>query len=454
VLVGVGILALCVWLVLRLARAITTPLRALQHTAERATTGDFGERAPETGPAELAAVAAGFNRLMEGLPRLQQQLGESEARHREMIEKLSRNLPGLIYVSHVEPTTGRVSYPLVGAGLGQLFELDPADVAHDFTPVVERIHPRDRDRVMGEIGAANEALRPFSIEYRVVLPRAGLRHHLSQAHPEQREDGVIVWYGAVVDVTELRTAQQALENANATLEQRIAQRTAALAASNEALESFSYSVAHDLRAPLASIDGFAQGMAQSLRKGDPDRALNYSERVVANAHRMNLLIEGFLALARASRASLVDSPVDQQRLVHEVLAELPCSAAAHVDVAPLPRVRADQATLRQVWQNLLSNALKYSGKRERPVVRVGCSDDGDEVVFWVQDNGAGFDPDYADKLFTPFTRLHKPEEFEGTGVGLALVRRIVERHGGRIWAQSRPGEGATFSFTMPRGRML
>ncbi|RYY54197.1 MAG: hypothetical protein EOO24_63875, partial [Comamonadaceae bacterium] len=298
-------------------------------------------------------------------------------------------------------------------------------------------------------------LTPFVAEYRMVLPRAGVRHVLGQAQPELQADGAVMFYGCVTDVSTLHEVQLALEEGNRTLEHRIGERTAELAQANQALESFSYSVAHDLRAPLASIEGFAQAMREALDRGDADRARGHAERVVVNAARMNTLIEGFLSLARAGRKPLVDTPVDQQRLVAEVLAELPRPAGLRLDVQPLPRVSADQATLRQVWHNLLSNAFKYTGRTDRPAVFITCADGGQgELVFSVQDNGAGFDPAYADKLFTPFARLHKADEFEGTGVGLALVRRIVERHGGRIWARSEPGHGATFSFSLPRERLL
>lgn len=242
---------------------------------------------------------------------------------------------------------------------------------------------------------------------------------------------------------------------NDTLEQRIAERTEELARANEALESFSYSVAHDLRAPLDSISGFAGVVAESLRSGNHERALALSARVVANASRMSGMIEAFLTLARAGRGPFVEMAVDLGRMVNEVLEEVQPPGTAVVDVAQLPQVLADPAMLRQVWQNLLSNALKYSTGRSPQRVQVDWIEDEDGfAVFRIADNGVGFDMAYVSRLFAPFSRLHKADEFEGTGVGLSLVRRIVERHGGRVWAQAEPGVGATFCFTLPPQRIL
>jgi signal transduction histidine kinase/HAMP domain-containing protein len=453
-LVGLAMVALCVWLVLRIGRSITEPLQALRRTAAAAANGDFSLRAHERGPAELAAVAAGFNHMLEQLPELQRELRASELRNRSLLEKISSNVPGAIFMFQILPD-GRTRIPFASHALQAVFDLSPAEVLNDARAAVDRVHPMDRGRVERAMQQAARTLTPFVAEYRLLLPRSGVRHVLGHALPEAMPDGSVMFYVSVTDVSLLHEAQSALEEANRTLEQRIGERTGELAQANQALESFSYSVAHDLRAPLASIEGFAQAMAEALHRGDAARASGYAERVVANTARMNLLIEAFLSLARAGREPLVDSPVDLERLVAEVLAEVPQPPTARIDVQPLPRVLADQATLRQVWHNLLSNAFKYSGQRDRPVVFVTSQMAvNGELVFSVQDNGAGFDPAYADKLFTPFSRLHKADEFEGTGVGLALVRRIVERHGGRIWARSEPDGGATFSFTLPRERLL
>jgi signal transduction histidine kinase len=451
-LAGLGVLLGCGALVLALGRRVVRPLRALAQTAHDVAQGRWDRRAPEDGPAELAVVAARFNDMLERLPVLQQQLVASEERHRLLLEKLSRNVPGMIY-QFVLRGDGHGSLPFVSEQIRTMFELEPEAVMEDATRLQDRIHPDDRPGVEQAIAASFHALTPFEAHYRVVLPRGGLRHYMTQSRPETAGEGEVRWWGCTVDVTQLRAAERGLQDLNDSLERRIAARTAELASANEALEAFAYSVAHDLRAPLHAVEGFSEAIPGLLERGDLPRAKHLSERVVANARRMNVLIDGFLALATTGRAPLQERAVSLQRLVDEVLAELPRPAAARIAVQPLPVLRADPATLRQVWWNLLSNAFKYSARREHPRVEVSWTQRDGEAVFSVRDNGAGFDPDQADRLFLPFRRLHDASEFEGTGIGLAQVRRIVEAHGGRIWAEGAPDAGASFHFALPAQRL-
>jgi signal transduction histidine kinase len=236
----------------------------------------------------------------------------------------------------------------------------------------------------------------------------------------------------------------------AELEARVQSRTAELEASNKELESFSYSVSHDLRAPLRAVDGYARMLEEdhgARLDGEGRRLL----AVVREASmRMGQLIDDLLAFSRLGRQEPSRRPLDMTALAREVLAELNSGARAHVELSALPAASADPALLKQVWSNLVSNALKYSGKRQDPRIEVGGRDAPGESVYWVRDNGVGFDMRYADKLFGVFQRLHRADEFPGTGVGLAIVQRVVARHGGRVWAESKPGEGACFYFSLPR----
>jgi len=228
-----------------------------------------------------------------------------------------------------------------------------------------------------------------------------------------------------------------------------------LAQANRDLESFSYSVSHDLRAPLRAIDGYVNIVLQDhLEKVDPEgrRLLGI---VLKNAHRMGALIDDLLRLSRLGRAEMKSSSFDPKPLIQEVVADLLQSQAhrkIEVTIGALPRIRGDEGLLRQVFLNLISNAVKYTGPREVARIEVTGTDGHGEVAFQVKDNGVGFSMEHAYKLFGVFQRLHSAEQFEGTGIGLALVLRIVQRHGGRIWAEAREGEGATFHFTLARSK--
>ncbi|AFZ69277.1 sensor histidine kinase [Deinococcus peraridilitoris] len=246
--------------------------------------------------------------------------------------------------------------------------------------------------------------------------------------------------------------RQEMQELNATLEQRVAQRTEELERINEELDAFSYSVSHDLRTPLRHVSGFAEMLEKRLGETDDGTARRYLSVIRSSTIRMNQLIDDLLAFSRLSREQLNVTAVDLNELVETVILELePDMVGRDVDwrVSVLPVVRGDKALLKAVMTNLLSNALKYSGKRDRAVIEVRAEEGAEAVVVTVRDNGVGFDPKYADKLFGVFQRLHRADEFEGTGIGLANVRRIVERHGGRVWAHSQPGQGAAFSFSLP-----
>jgi signal transduction histidine kinase len=236
----------------------------------------------------------------------------------------------------------------------------------------------------------------------------------------------------------------------AELESRVQARTAELEATNRELESFSYSVSHDLRAPLRAVDGYARMLEEdySARLDEEGRRLLGVVRGAST--RMGQLIDDLLAFSQLGRQTPVRRTFDMTALAREVVGELNSERAARVELAALPAASADPALLKQVWSNLVGNALKYSGKSKDPRVEIGGRREAAENVYWVRDNGVGFDPRYAAKLFGVFQRLHRAEEFPGTGVGLAIVQRVVTRHGGRVWAESALGEGACFYFSLPR----
>jgi signal transduction histidine kinase/CheY-like chemotaxis protein len=254
------------------------------------------------------------------------------------------------------------------------------------------------------------------------------------------------------EVAERRNAERELRKLNDELDLRVKERTAELESANQELEAFSYSVSHDLRAPLRAIDGFAAFLTEDYLAQLPAAAKGYLLRIREGAQRMGKLIDDLLAFARVSRRPLRQELIDPSYIVHQVLEELQRDhedRRIEVRLGALPECTADPALLKQVWTNLISNAFKFTRGREPAVVEVGSISPSGELVYFVKDNGAGFDMRYADRLFGVFHRLHRDEEFEGTGVGLSLVQRIVHRHGGRIWAEAKVDQGAAFYFTLP-----
>ncbi len=253
----------------------------------------------------------------------------------------------------------------------------------------------------------------------------------------------------VNDITARKRSEEQVVELNRQLSGKIEQVTEV----NRELEAFSYSVSHDLRAPLRHIAGFAQKLDAQLPAGADPRLAHYCTVIADSAQRMSALIEDLLAYSRLGRHALRPQPVDLQSLVEQVRSTLLSSLEERRiewAIAPLPVVVGDTSMLRLAWQNLIDNAIKYTAGRDPARIEIGFRDAGDEREFWIRDDGVGFDMKYVDKLFGVFQRLHKASEFQGTGIGLASVRRIVARHGGRTWAEAEPGKGATIHFTLPR----
>jgi signal transduction histidine kinase len=286
-------------------------------------------------------------------------------------------------------------------------------------------------------------------------------HFNLMCRPMRERDGRVTGVlSFAVEVTEQVHARRKLEHLaselsqlNSQLEHRVQERTAQLQEANRELESFSYSVSHDLRAPLRHITGFAQLLERRASEKLDETSRGYLKTIISATQQGGELVDDLLSFSRMGRAELRKKQVDLRALMEEVCHELQADMAGRdVEwrIGELPPVEADPVLLRQVVRNLLGNALKYTRPRARAIIEVGAREVRGEVEVWVRDNGVGFEMQYVDKLFGVFQRLHTPEQFEGTGIGLANVRRIISRHGGRTWAEGALDQGATFHFSLPQ----
>ena len=389
--------------------------------------------------AVLLAVGWMYSLRITGNARLAEAaLRGSEARYRVLSESM---LEGLIILRdgrflHANPAAQR----LVGAKLGELLGTEFAPLVHpDFRAFVADRHAR---RMAGENLTPRYDIR--------ILTRAGEAIWVHLANQLVEWDGKPAVLTIMSDISERKRIEDEVTALNENLEKRVSERTAELERSNRELESFNYSVSHDLRAPVGVISSFATVIRTDFARELPEQARRYLTHIEQNAAQMARLIDNLLEFSRMGRAVLARAPVNMRPLVEDVVRQLK-QVDAHVQpyIGDLPPATGDADLLRQVWHNLIGNAVKFSRKVASPRIDVGHAESGAGAAYFVRDNGTGFDERYADKLFGVFERLHSPAEFEGTGIGLAIVKRVVELHGGRIWAESRPGQGATFWFSLP-----
>ena len=327
-------------------------------------------------------------------------------------------------------------------------------------PLSRFIHKEDGDNYHLLRKKLMETGEPQSCELRMVR-NDGTQFwaHLAST-VTQDADGLPVIRVVMSDVTERKLLQIQAEHAeeeirqlNASLEQRVRERTAQLEAAVRELDAFSYSVSHDLRAPLRAVDGFSRIVSKDYGERLDDEGRRMLGVIRRGAQRMGRLIDDLLAFSRLGRQQIEPVPIDMHALAQAVfdeLAALDPERKLRLDLHPLPPARGTQAMIRQVWANLIGNAIKFTTGREVGEIEIGAREGGDGgQIYYVKDNGAGFDMRYVAKLFGVFQRLHSAAEFPGTGVGLALVQRIVQRHGGRVWAEAELKKGATFYFTIP-----
>jgi PAS domain S-box-containing protein len=351
---------------------------------------------------------------------------------------------------HMDLATNQVVWSEV---LYKMYGFDPSLPPPLYTESMKLFTPESWEKLSSAITRATETGIPYELELEMVPKTGGLGWMLARGELVRDERGVPVRVrGVVMDITERKRAEKEINALNRELEQRVLVRTAELEAANKELEAFSFSVSHDLRTPLRAIDGFSQILLEDYESKLDAEGCRLLHVVRDNTRKMGALIDDILRFSRAGRVELSFVEIDMEALAREVYAELlPADAGnLQMEIAALPPALGDRAMMHQVFANLLTNAIKFSRNSEPPKVEIGTYAEGNETVYFVRDNGVGFEMQYADKLFGVFQRLHSVDEFEGTGIGLAIVKRIITRHGGRVWAEGKVGEGASMYFSLPQ----
>jgi PAS domain S-box-containing protein len=326
----------------------------------------------------------------------------------------------------------------------------------EYTPTYEAyltmVHPDDRQRVIDATNRVFHEHVPYSHDERIFRPDGSIRHLHTWAYPVLDDTGALTrLVGVCQDITDQKLAEEAVRQLNAALERRVAERTHTIETSLRDVEAFNATVSHDLRAPLSVIQLSCEVLQQEGDDLQP-HVVESLARIQRSVTHMTELVNDLLALAHVSNAPLERTEIDLSSLCDEIVSNLRFTAPDHhvtVDIAPGLRGSGDAGLVRAAMENLIGNAWKYSSRVADPRITVGTADVDGRPAFFVRDNGVGFDMQEAHRLFAPFERLHASHEFEGTGVGLAAVHRIMQRHGGRVWAESAPGQGATFFFEIP-----
>lgn len=365
--------------------------------------------------------------------------------------KLSANVPGLIFQFTRRPD-GSYFVPIASKGIHNIFGCAPEDVLDNFDAIGRVLYHEDVERVIRDIEYSAEHLNFFTCEFRVQIPGREIQWIYSQSTPERLADGSVTWYGFNADITEMKMAEEKVKKLNETLEQRVMERTSQLESANKELEAFSYSVSHDLRAPLRHINGYVDLLVNRFRDVLPEKARYYLNTVADASQQMGTLIDDLLQFSRTGRQELNMVKLNMNEIINEVIAASKQDVMGRKinwDIHLLPEVSGDLTLIKLVWVNLIDNAVKYTRMVNPAKITIDYRKENNHFVFSIRDNGVGFDMKYAQKLFGVFQRMHAQTEFEGTGIGLANVQRIIHKHHGKVWAEAEPNKGAVFYFTLP-----
>jgi len=426
-----------------LQRFITEPIVALAKVSDRSTAGkDYEERVQNDSSDEIGQLTSAFNRMVDNLQDREKALRASEERFRTFMD----NNPAAAFLKNAEGAyvycnngflkkSGRTSQQVLGRNDTEIW---PARTAQKFNENTSGLQLDKPAITVEEVDLYSGKREWWTL----------IQFLIEEASGERLTGGI------GLDITSLKEAEQ-IHKLNEELERRVARRTEQLEMKNQELESFSYSVSHDLRAPLRNLGGFIELLAGELGEKTGEDPARYMQIIKEEASRMGQLIDDLLLFSRLGRADMIMNAVDLDTLAREA-----CDGMRHdlegrkIEwiITGLPNVKGDRNLLRQVYANLIGNAVKFTRERDPAVIEIGAlphADGENGNTLFVKDNGAGFNEKYMDKLFGVFQRLHSTKQFEGTGIGLANVKTIIERHEGRVWAKGEEGKGAAFYFTMP-----
>ncbi|MBN2349095.1 MAG: PAS domain S-box protein [Bacteroidales bacterium] len=368
--------------------------------------------------------------------------------------KLSSNVPDLIFQFTRRPD-GTYCVPIASEGIRNIFGCSPEDVLEDFSPIARVIFPGDVTRVINDIEYSAKHLTIFTCEFRVKIPGREIQWIYSRSTPEKLPDGSITWYGFNTDITERKKAEEEISKLNEELELRVKERTSELELANKELETFTYSVSHDLKAPLRGIDGYSKLLMEYYGSSLNEEAQSFISTIRSSTLKMNQLIEDLLEYSRLERSEKRNEKVKLKALINSVLtlfneALTEQKFTVNENVPEEIELIADSKGLTIAMRNLLENAIKFTRGNPNPGIEIGLKENKSSWIIFVKDNGIGFDIKYHNRIFEIFHRLHRAEDFPGTGIGLAMVAKVMQRMNGKVWAESTPGKGSVFYLEIPK----
>lgn len=468
IILGVTILALAIsmlmsfWIQSRITRPIMNVTRLAHRVVE---TRDYQSRADKISDDEIGYLVDAFNNMLSEIERRTSALEQSN-------QQLNQEIEERVVAERALRTSERRHRTLLTALTSIVWEADnngsfmaEQQQWADYTGQsadqysgqgwLMAFYEEDRPGLKKLWQNASELHNPFASYLRLWCASSEeYRHVRLQAVPLLDDSGgILEWIGIIDDIHEQVRSNQEIKRLNAKLEQRVEQRTAELQNANKELEAFSYSVSHDLRSPLRSIDGFSQALLEDYQEQLDETGQDYLSRIRGAAQRMGQLIDDLLKLSRISRAEMDCRQLNLSQIAQTIVKELsesdPERQVSSINIEPDVYAYCDARLIRVALQNLLHNAWKYSSKQKEASIAFGMDTKNGKSCYYVKDNGAGFDMAYAGRLFGAFQRLHDARDFAGTGIGLATVQRVIRRHGGHIWAEAEVDKGATFYFTLP-----